>query len=192
MSRSLVYLRDAETADAARLADLWCDLVRKGDEADRVADMVTVIETAATDPDQRLLVAMYDGHVAGGVHLRLSTVTPFNLDLALQVMSPYVFPEYRRHGVGHALMDAAVAWAEERGAGHVATAVSSTARDSNRFMARLALGPIATLRLAPTTVVRAKVAAQGPPVPRPARQLTHVLAVRRSMRRQDTQTAQSS
>jgi GNAT superfamily N-acetyltransferase len=185
MSRSLVLLRDAETADAARLADLWADLVRRGEEADRVADMATIIESAAADPDQRLLVAMYDGVVAGGVHLRVSTVTPFNLDLALQVMSPYVFPEYRRHGVGHALMDAAATWAEERGAGHIVTAVSSSSRDANRFMARLALGPIATLRLAPTTVVRAKLATQGPPVPRPARQLTHVLAVRRSMRRQE-------
>jgi GNAT superfamily N-acetyltransferase len=107
----------------------------------------------------------------------------------VQVMSPHVFPEYRRHGVGRALMDAAVSWAEERGAAHVATAAASGSRDANRFMARLALGPLATLRLAPTTVVRAKLTAQRPPVARvPARQLTHVLAVRRSMRRQEART----
>ena len=30
MSRSLVFLRDAEATDAERLADLWADLVRRG------------------------------------------------------------------------------------------------------------------------------------------------------------------
>ena len=130
------------------------------------------------------MVAEYDGAVAGAVHLRLSTTTPLNLDLSVQVMSPTVFPEYRRHGVGRALMDAAVTFAEETGASHVATAAPSGSRDANRFMARLGLGPTATLRIAPTTVVRAKLTAQRLPVARPTRQLTHVLAVRRSMRRQ--------
>jgi GNAT superfamily N-acetyltransferase len=185
MSRSLVFVREAVPADAPRLVELWVDLLRRGDEADHVADLTQVIETAEQDPDQRLVVAEYDGRLAGAVHLRLTTITPLNLDLSVQVMSPNVFPEFRRHGVGRALMDAAVGWAEERGAGHVATAAPSGSRDGNRFMARLALGPVAVLRLAPTTVVRSKLVAQRPPVARvPARQLTHVLAVRRSMRRQ--------
>ncbi len=189
MSRSLVYLRDANLADVARLAELWVDVLRRGDETDHVADMLRVVESAAADPDQRLVVAEYDGELAGGVHLRLCTITPLNLDLSVQVMSPTVFPEYRRHGVGRALMDAAVTFAEECGAAHVATAATSGARDANRFMARLSLGPMATLRIAPTTAVRAKLAAQRLPVARPTRHLTHVLAVRRSMRRQEASSS---
>jgi GNAT superfamily N-acetyltransferase len=190
MSRSLVFLREALSTDAALLAQLWVDVLRRGDETDHVSDLVRVVEAVSDDPDQRLVVAEYDGRLAGGVHLRLTTISPLNLDLSVQVMSPQVFPEFRRHGVGRALMDAAVSWAEERGAGHVATAAPSGSRDGNRFMARLALGPVATLRLAPTTVVRAKLMAQRPPVVRvPARQLTHVLAVRRSMRRQKAGSA---
>jgi ribosomal protein S18 acetylase RimI-like enzyme len=100
MSRSLVFLREAVPADAPRLAELWSDVLRRGDESDRVADMSEVVEAAAQDPDQRLVVAEYDGRLAGGVHLRLTTVTPLNLDLSVQVMSPNVFPEYRRHGIG--------------------------------------------------------------------------------------------
>jgi len=190
MSRSLVFVREAVLADAVRLAELWSELLRRGDDTDHVADLAQVIEKAHHDPDQRLVVAEYDGRLAGAVHLRLTTITPLNLDLSVQVMSPNVFPEFRRHGVGRTLMDAAVAWAEERGAGHVATAALSSSRDGNRFLARLALGPVATLRVAPTTVVRAKLMAQRPPVARvPARQLTHVLAVRRSMRRQGAGSA---
>jgi GNAT superfamily N-acetyltransferase len=189
MSRSLVFVREAVAADAALLVDLWADLLRRGDEHDHLADMAQVIQVASEDPDQRLVVAEYDGRLAGAVHLRLTTITPLNLDTSVQVMSPNVFPEFRRHGVGRALMDAACGWAEERGAGHVATAAPSGSRDGNRFMARLALAPVATLRLAPTTVVRAKLMAQLPPVARvPARQLTHVLAVRRSMRRHGSKT----
>ena len=56
-------------------------------------------------------------------------------------------------------MECAVTWAEELGIGHVATAASSGSREANRFMARLALGPQAVLRMAPTPAVRAKLSA---------------------------------
>jgi GNAT superfamily N-acetyltransferase len=89
-----------------------------------------------------------------------------------------VVPDFRRRGVGKALVESAVTWAEELGIGHVATAASSGSREANRFMARLALGPRAVLRMAPTPAVRAKLAARHPA----ARQVTQVLAVRRSLR----------
>ena len=67
----------------------------------------------------------------------------------------------------------------------LATAVSAGARDSNRFMARLALGPAATLRVAPVSAVKGRLQAQRPTMARaPGRQLPKVLAARRSMRRQ--------
>lgn len=141
MSRSLVHLREAQPGDAARLAALWADVLRRGDADDQHADMTRIIGLAGADPDQSIVVAEYDGAVAGAVHLRLKTVTPLNLDLSVQVMSPTVLPDYRRHGVGRALMEAAVSWAEERGAGFVATAAPTGSRDANRFLARLALGP---------------------------------------------------
>jgi len=189
MSRSLVFLREAEQADVATLTRLWSDLLRRVDLADRAADLSHLVEDARQDPDQRFLVAEYDGSLAGSVHLRVSQVTPFDRTLQVQAVSPHVFPEFRRHGVGHALVEAAVAWAEERGADYVSTAVLAGARDANRFMARLGLGPVATLRYAPTSVVRSRLAAARPQVARPGRQLTHVLAVRRSLRRQEAQTS---
>src|SRR5262249_2049745 len=95
-----------------------------------------------------------------------------------EVHNAAVVPAYRRRGVGKALMEHAVTWAEELGLGHVATAAPAGSREANRFMARLALGPQATLRLAPTHAVRAKLSARTPG----ARQVTQVLAVRRSLR----------
>ena len=187
MTRSLVALRCATPADAAALTDLWAEVLRRGDRDEQLADMATVIERAATSPDQRLVVAEYDGEVAGAVHLQISTMTPINLEPTVLAVSPHVLPQFRRHGVGTALMDAAVSFAEERGVAHVATAAAAGSRDANRFMARLSLGPQAVLRIAATHAVRGKLEAHRPAAQRAharsGRQLTQVLAARRSLRR---------
>ncbi|MDP2773143.1 MAG: GNAT family N-acetyltransferase [Nocardioides sp.] len=184
MSRSLVSLRCAELTDAPVLAELWGDSMRRADHREHVADLELVIKKAAASPEQRLLVADQDGVVAGAVLLRVTTLTPINLEQVVQAISPHVFPQYRRHGIGRLLMESAVSFAEELGVAHVGTAASSGSRDANRFMARLGLGPHAMLRLAPTVVVRAKLTAQRPATAATSgRQLTRVLAARRSMRR---------
>ena len=185
MLRSLVCLRNAVPEDAPALTALWSDVLRRAEPEDQAADLVSVIERVKGLPDERLVVAEYDGALAGAVHLRADTVSPLNLEPVVQAISPHVFPEFRRHGVGRALMDAAVAFAEERGIGHVASAAMAGSRDANRFMARLALGPQATLRIASVQALKAKLTAQRHGVGQPAggRHLTQVLAARRSMRR---------
>lgn len=186
MMRSLVSLRDAVTDDAEALAELWAEVLRRTDHAEQVADLVGIIERIASRDDERLVVAEYDGQLAGAVHLRATTLTPINLERVVQTISPHVFPQFRRRGVGRALMESAVAFADERGIGHVASAAVSASRDANRFMARLALGPHAVLRIAPTHVVKARLSAQRPVVGRTSgRQLTQVLAARRSLRRSE-------
>jgi ribosomal protein S18 acetylase RimI-like enzyme len=188
MSRSLVSLRSALPSDAHVLAELWNDVLRRAEPEDRIADLLTVIEAAAASEHERLVVAEYDGEVAGAVHLRVTTLTPLNLERVVQAVSPHVLPRYRRRGVGRCLMDAAVSYAEEVGVGHVATAASSGSRDANRFMARLALGPWAVLRVASTPMLRSKLTAQHPAHRAGARQLPQVLAARRSMRRSGAST----
>jgi hypothetical protein len=76
-------------------------------------------------------------------------------------------------------MDAATTYAEENGLLHVTTAVPSTSREANRFMARLGFGPVATIRLATTSVVRQRIT----PPTATDRGLNKVLAARRSQRR---------
>lgn len=187
MSRSLVLLRVAGLSDAPALAELWADALRRADPQDHLSDVELIIKAASASPEQRVVVAEYDGEFAGAVLLRVSTLTAINLEPTVQAISPHVLPQFRRRGIGQALMDSAVSFAEEIGVGHIATAASSSSRDANRFMARLALGPHATMRIAPTHVVRAKLAAQRPvPATTSGRQLTRVLAARRSMRRSQT------
>ena len=182
MSRTLVTLRSAVLADAPFLATLWGDSLRRADRQDQVADLELVIKTAEESPDERLVIAEYDGEPAGAVHLQATTISAINLEQTVRALAPTVVPSLRRHGVGRTLMEAAVGFAEELGVGHLSTAAASASRDGNRFLARLALGPMATLRVAPTHVVRAKLAAQRPALHRPMSR-HRVLAARRSMRR---------
>ncbi|MBZ5736868.1 GNAT family N-acetyltransferase [Nocardioides mangrovi] len=184
MTRSQVSLRAATADDATRLAEVWGDVIRRVDAEERVADMTAVLAAVAESTDQRIVVAEYDGQFAGAVHLQATTMSALNLEPVVRALSPHVLPEFRRHGVGSALMDAAVQWAEELGIGHVATAAVAGSRDANRFMARIALGPYAVLRVATTHAVRARLTAhRRPAIASGGRQLTQVLAARRSMRR---------
>jgi GNAT superfamily N-acetyltransferase len=183
MSRIPVTLREAVVADAGFLVELWRDSVRRADVADQVADLEMLIKTAADSSEQRVLIAEYDGERAGAVYFRITTVTPLNLEPAVQVVHPHVLARFRRRGIGRALIEAALLFAEERGIGHITTGAQAASRDGNRFLARLAMGQHAVLRMAPTHAVRAKLNAQ------PSLQRVHgyrpqrVLAVRRSMRR---------
>lgn len=186
MSRTLVTLREAHVGDAAFLRDLWQDSIRVADAQEQLADIEVIVKTAAGSPEQRLLVAEYDGQLAGAVFLRATTLGPLNLEPTLQVFSPHVVPGFRRKGVGHALMDAAVTFAEDLGIGHVASAAASSARDGNRFLARLGLGPQGILRAAPTATIRGRIEAARPAGQRTRTNRSHlgqVLAARRSMRR---------
>ncbi|HTW15180.1 MAG TPA: GNAT family N-acetyltransferase [Nocardioides sp.] len=190
MMRTLVSLRPARASDAPFLATLWESAIRRVDRAEQVADLELVIKTATESPDEKIVIAEYDGSPAGAVYLRLTTLSAINLEPTLQALSPHVLPEFRRHGVGRTLMEAAVSYAEELGVTQLATAAASSSRDGNRFMARLALGPQAVLRVASTHAVRARLAAQRPSLHRSSgRQLGQVLAARRSLKRSQASDA---
>lgn len=177
MSRSLLSLRDATLGDAERLAELWQPYLRRGSH-EHLHDLATAIEQLGDRPGERLVVAEFDGEFAGAAFLKAATYSPVNPEPVLQVHNAAVAPAYRRRGVGKALIEAAVTWAEELGIALVGTPTSSGSREANRFMARLALAPQTVLRMGPTPAVRAKLSARYPA----ARQVTQVLAVRRSLR----------
>jgi GNAT superfamily N-acetyltransferase len=178
-------MRAARDSDATALVEVWSEVLRRGDRDQQVAEIRHVIDRVSAMPEERVVVAEVDDRVVGGVHLKATTFSPINLEPVVQVVSPHVLPDYRRHGIGGALLQAAVDFAEEIGIAHVGVAVSAGARDSQRFMARLSLSPAATLRVAPAATVKSRLLASHRPMLARggARQLTQVLAARRSLRR---------
>lgn len=156
MSRTPVTVRAAEPSDVASLRELWSDILRKGGLDEQLADVSRVVAVAADRDDQCVVVAEVDGEVAGAIYLEASTFTPLNLEPAVLAISPHVFPQFRRKGVGSALMESACRFAEQHGIAHIQTAAAAEARDANRFMARLSFAPQAMLRAATSSSVRAR------------------------------------
>lgn len=184
MSRSPVHLRAVREDDVPVLVELWADILRRADPADQAADVRGIVTQTLSAPLERIVVAEYDGRVAGAILLRATTVTPLNLEPVVLAVSPHVLPAFRRRGVGAALVEAAVSWAEELGIGHVASGSLSSSRDANRFLARLGLGPQLVLRVAPTAGVRARLLSHRTAARSSTRQRERLLATRRVLRRE--------
>jgi GNAT superfamily N-acetyltransferase len=114
-------------------------------------------------------------------------LSPVHAETAVYVLHLHVIEALRRHGVGHALLEATVSWAEEEDSPHVVAAASVGSRDANRFMARLGLTQVAVVRGATTAALRAKLPVEPPAAARVGRRsnrnVGQVLAARRSLRR---------
>ena len=193
MGRSVVTLRLARVEDAAMLAELWCDHLRRTDHQEQVVDLEQMIASSCSSSGARIVVAEYDEQAAGALLMRVGAINPVNPEQAVHLVGPQVLPGVRRRGVARALMEAAVAFADEVGVAHLGAAAGAGAgaRDGNRFLARLAFAPQASYRLAPVAGVRGRLQAQRPhpsTTPRGASQVSRVLAARRSMRRSQSPT----
>jgi GNAT superfamily N-acetyltransferase len=129
-----------------------------------------------------LLVATIDGSAVGVAHLRRAPVSPLHDDDAVHVGYLHVLSGYRRRGIGRQLLEAAADWADAKDAKHVVASVAATAREANRFLARLGLGQVAVVRASSVGALRAKLGHVGS-VATPARVSSNVVAARRLMRR---------
>jgi GNAT superfamily N-acetyltransferase len=191
VSRNPVHLRDAVPEDATALVAIWGDFRRSGPEraADGQAaqDAANAVARIAADPDERLVVGLIDDQLAGAVHLMRARISPIHNETAIHITHLHVLARFRRHGVGTALLEAAVSWAEEKDTSHLLAAASVSSRDANRFMARLGLSQIAVVRGASIPALRAKLPVEPPAgamvTSRNHRNVGQVLAQRRLQRR---------
>jgi GNAT superfamily N-acetyltransferase len=188
--RNPVHVRDAGPADAGDLRAIWADFSKRGPdglEASPVAETATAVALIAADPDERLLVGVLEDRVVGTMHLRRTAVSPVHSQTAIHTSHLHVLDGWRRRGVGRALLEAAVTWAEEKDTGHILAASAMNSRDANRFMARLGLGQIAVVRGATVPALRAKLPGEAAAVARIGTRQDHnlgqLLAHRRSLRR---------
>lgn len=188
MSRQPVSMRTAGEADIDFLAECWSTSLRKGTEDELRTDVHEIVKLSVDDPCARAVIAEYDGVPAGSLYLRASQMTPLNLDTVVHVAGMYVLPQFRRHGIGHALMEQALCFADGLGATMLATEAPASSRETNRFLARLGMGQCAVERVAPCSTIRAKLSPSGSRPAKP-RQLTHLLAVRRSLRNREAAVA---
>lgn len=155
MSRGGLVVRDAGPEDVEALLRLWSGwgLGIGGSTRTDAVEAARALAQVAADPDERLLVGEQGGEVTCCVHLRCAPVTPLQTEPVVHTSYLMVAPAHRKHGHAHALLEAAVGWAEELGIEHI-TAFTSSDRESNRFLARLGLMDVATIRATSTAALR--------------------------------------
>jgi GNAT superfamily N-acetyltransferase len=182
VTRSLVTVREATPDDVPDLLAMWAELRALGSRYERTApapseDGVRArLRDAQTTPDLRIIVACAGPAVVGMAVLVHQPFAALVEARAVHVNYLHVREGARRQGVGHALVAAAAAFAEEVGAEHVLSSVYPHLRDSQRFYARLGFGPMMVHRAVPLSILRRRLAGSGPG------QIDGVLARRRSTR----------
>lgn len=161
MSRGNVRVRPAAPSDIADLITLSVDngvadhvgrRGRKGDTttlADRYAELLA-------DPDRLVLVAVEEEaqQIVGFEVLIEEHVGVLSPTITLYISHLLVAPSYRKRGAGRALLTGAVRHAEDREIDHVVVGVQASARDANRYLARLGFAPLVVRRIAPVSVLR--------------------------------------
>jgi GNAT superfamily N-acetyltransferase len=179
-----VCVRPARREDAEDLVTMWAELRDGTRSLDRVSPVPTLrgvherLEAAEADPNLRVLVAELDGQVSG---MAVLTHQPYAVlfDVrSVHLHFMHVRPGCRRRGVGHALVAAAAAYAEEVGAEQIMTTTLPQTRDENRFFARLGFAPVVIRRSAAVATVRRRLAADAGA----GRAVEDLLSRRRSLR----------
>ena len=187
MARQAPHIRDAGPEDAAELLQLWAEAARTGANSLRAQDDAEqALANLAAASDERLLVAESEGRIVAAMKLSRGPMSPLVLDSVVHTSFLLVLPEFRRHGFGRALMEAAVGWAEEKDINEL-TVLTDGNRETNRFFARLGLTTLGTVRHSSVPGVRKKLSVEGRHRGAGSnRHLVEVLAQRRSARRRQS------
>jgi ribosomal protein S18 acetylase RimI-like enzyme len=115
------------------------------------------LASALRRPGVQAFVAHLEREPVGYV---ITTDNPFGLNPGdeVSVEQLWVAPEVRRHGVAKAMLTAVLDLAERRGCETVVSNVPTTAREANRFFARLGFGSAVTRRVVATGTLRRRLA----------------------------------
>ena len=157
--RAPLTVRRAVSADTPALLALWRDTgFAAAADALRGADEIEATQAVATiadDPRSRIVVAVQDARIVGAVFLRRVALSPLVGTELVSMTHLQVDPAHARRGIGTALVEAAVEWAEQEQIESVLTWTQSDDRPTNRFLARLGFGQVGTVRSGPVATVRA-------------------------------------
>lgn len=169
--RSSVVVRPADPDDVDVLVALCLEARAESSvgpqlcsgDADRLRHQVAIL---LAEPASYALVAMLDGELGGLLLARVLGPTVFTDEVSLTIEAVYVGDGYRRRGLGHSLLAAAVEEAQRVGATDVVAAPLPGARGMQRFLARLGFAPAAAHRVASTSALQRRLAGEGSGAPR--------------------------
>jgi ribosomal protein S18 acetylase RimI-like enzyme len=183
VSRPQVEVRSCHEADLPAVVRMWEEMRELNTRMARTGPAPTLENAAAVlakvraNADHRLMVATIGDQAVGMACFTHQPFAPLNEAGSVHVTYLHVCEQFRRRGVGHALVAAAAAYAEEVRAEHVVVGVLPGLREPNRFFARMGFSPVMMNRTAPTAALRRRLAVESH-----ARPVDDLLALRRSLR----------
>lgn len=160
MARRCVSVAPVDVDDLHDVTSLW--LAAKIDSGSSREVCVRTIaegrlESALRRPGVQAFVARIDREPVGYV---VTTDNPFGLNPGdeVAVEQLWVAPDARRQGVAKALLTAVLDLAERSGCEAVVSHVPTSAREANRFFARLGFGSVVIRRVVATGTLRRRLA----------------------------------
>jgi ribosomal protein S18 acetylase RimI-like enzyme len=168
--RAALHVRPATDADLPALVELGAELreallpsselPRWGGPGARSVLEQRFRDVLASDDRRLVLVVSESDEPLGMALLSVCVVNPL-LDVpAVHMTHSVVRRRDARRGVGKALVQAAAAFADERGVDQLVVSVRPGWREANRFFARLGFMPLAVRRTASVSAVRRRIAQQ--------------------------------
>ncbi len=160
MARRCVSVAPVDVEDLHDITGLWLAAkVDSGSSRELCARTIAEGRLAAAlrRPGVHAFVARLDREPVGYV---VTTDNPFGLNPGdeVSVEQLWVAPEARRNGVAKALLTAVLDLAERSGCETVVSNVPTSAREANRFFARLGFGSIVTRRVVAAGTLRRRLA----------------------------------
>ncbi len=166
-----VHVRPATSSDLEGLVDLCLQARAESgvgrqlcsDDRDELREQLAVLGSV---DGGTVLVATCDDELAGLVLCRTMGPGLMSRAVVLSLDAVYVRPQWRRRGLGHAMLQAAAELAEDAGAGDVYAAPLPGSRGMQRFLARLGFAPAGGHRVVATSALLRRLALD---VPAPGR-----------------------
>lgn len=185
--RALVDVRPAVASDLPVLARLSVSARHEAGTGVQlcVSDEERLTRQLATLtglPGGRIKVAVIEGQPVGFMLIRLIEPSLFSDVTSVYIEALYVSQDFRRRGVGHALLTAAGELAASVGALDVYSVPLPGSRGVQRFLARLGFAPAASHRVVTTAVLQRKLAAESAGRRHQVRSIEDLIARRRRAR----------
>jgi len=167
VTRSPVEVRRAVIEDLDDLLLLWSQAREEVARGGRTPGGIPLdqirprLAESLGSPDIHILLARWEGRVAGYAVLRVAPLLAVVDGPALHIDHLFVQPSARRHGVARGLLSAATAIAERQGAEQILASAAPSAKDTHRFLARLGFFPLVVRRAVGTATLRRRLAGEG-------------------------------
>ncbi|HVQ86903.1 MAG TPA: GNAT family N-acetyltransferase [Actinomycetes bacterium] len=157
-----VRTREASDSDLAAVVDLWDELRESGGRlgpfgppasTSAVRDRLAAL---GSDDAHRVILAEIEAEIVGLAVLSRLPITPISDVESIQISFMHVRNDRRRRGVGRAIVESAMAFANDVGADYVTVGVFPGSRDTNRYFARLGFSPLVVRRAIATSLLQRK------------------------------------